>query len=371
MTSNLSFSDRRFFKISPPENSLTFIQSAFFANTENNAASCFLAMAAGIIDNFLNHAKMKKDFINKMMLSHFRCFPQHRPTIPGLISNSERMQEVIKQVPVAELVGALAYTLRQLAVDEFCAQPTQYWHVFTSGQTPLTPQVLRNPATRINESALAALASALDLSVDVKVTAPGQELPLRRKYHAVGATFKIFLQLHDQCYAPLVNHAQYFARLKTHPVNGPTPLRSSAMAEQEIEQILHSINENNQHVLTDFARTKHQLEAMVNAGELNKNDLFTLYNSGITCLAAVENEINYAKTAQGSERFFTTMREALHKPETAISSAYSYDAYIIDGLIEAIARAVSLGALNLDEVFLQIEQQDRKGLTLLIPTINP
>ena len=140
-----------------------------FVDVGGNGDCGFRAIAAGLLDYFLMHPRMNGELLNKVLSSHFSYFPTHRTTMPGLVKASERMERLIKQVRMTELLPAMAYTLRQLAVTELCENPALYRGAFIDRHETTTPEEMRKPTTWIDESSIAALARALAMPIEVQI----------------------------------------------------------------------------------------------------------------------------------------------------------------------------------------------------------
>ncbi len=315
---------------------------------------CFRALAAGIVDNFLSANRIKNDFYNQLMVRHLAYFPQHRPTAVGLMTPSERMSQIIKRVNTAELINALAYTLRQIAVDEVIANPAEYRAMFT-GQAQMTPDVMRNPANLLDKVALAAVSKALSMSIDVRVSTQGKELALRVKYNPTATNSKVTLQWHDDYCIPFIANQTAFTTVKSKPIRVVEP--ASAQDSQQDYSELHSvIDQDDARILAEFQNVKHRLEVMVSAGEINEDDLINIYITSLHHKA--EAGKYHVGTEHGTSALFAVIERAKNGVNTGAMLVEAHQQDTAEGLVKAIARNVSFGLMSSAEVFEQIDNKE-------------
>lgn len=319
----------------------------------------FRAAAAGFIDNFISNKRIKSELLNKVLFHHFGYFPDQRLVAPGLLTPAERMQQLIKHVAMPELVKALAYTFRQLAVDELVANPAQYRGAFANRTEQTEPATMRKPSTWIDESAIAALAQALNLPIEVKVVERGKELPMRLQYNAMATKPGVSMQLQAGHYIPFLTHAADFSGVKAPSVNVTKPVEPVDTNDRNLPEILALIAEDDQRMLDSFDNTHHRLTAMVNAGELTKADLLAMYIKGMANSDYLQGRVKYVGIEHGSQDFFEKVISAAKRGTDIVSLPHDHDEQIVQELVHGIARATSIGHMNADALL-----DEREDLTL-------
>lgn len=317
------------------------------------ADSGFRAMAVAFIDYVSTHVRVKGDVVQRLLSRHFDYFPHHKPAAYGLITPQERMQQMMNNVRLSSLVPSLAYTLRQMAVDELCAHPVRYRNAFIKHHQKTSPKTMRDPSTWLDDSAMPALAEALSLSLDIQVVRGQSSLPVRLRYneHADHPTLR--LQLQDEQYFPLVRSAERFSDVKASAAfKHEVQLSSTNHNLDDFNAILKEIAQDDQRILTVLKATYHRLNVMVAAGELDKAGLIDLYLSAISS----ESRVKYVGTEYGSQDFFSCLSDPKQDDVPIVLEQKSHDQQVMDELIKGISRAISTEQISTEKVFAQLDQ---------------
>ena len=318
----------------------------------------FRAVAAGIVDNFLINPRLKGDLLGNLLPRHYNYFPQHRHNVSGLITPAERMEQLITQVRMPELIQTLAYTLRQIAVDELCAKPAHYRGAFANQHEQTAPEIMRKPSTWIDETAIAALSNALDLPIEVNMVSHGKELPVRLQYNISSKNQGVVMQLQDVHYMPRVTHSERFTTVKSQQASRIKAAEDVASTDPSLTEILTKIAEENKHLVHEFENTRNRLSAMVAAGELNKQDLLAIYIKGMATSDYLPGRVKYIGIEHGNQDFFAAIMKAQQGVAAVELSTASYDEQVINELVHGIARAVSIGHMNAADVFAEIDNKE-------------
>jgi hypothetical protein len=311
-------------------------------NVGGKGDSGFRSVAAGLIDNFLTHPQLNKSVLNQIVNRHFTYFPAHCSEIAGLKTSSDILKTLLKTLGLPELIQTLAYTLRQIAVDELVKNPQLYLHAFVqkNGVT-LLPEVMRDPGVKIGESALDALAKALNVAIDVREITLGKELlepPLRFNDAAENRVTNpiITIELKQKHYKPrLVEHAYFFSNAyDSYPFIKPFR-QSETQKTLTHGEILEAIQKENKRFSADFEASRSCLMAKVSADGLKKDILMNLY---------IENRgmINWRTCKKNLP--------GLNYGDEVISHSHrrTHDEEVVTTLVLALSRAISLGQLSPD-----------------------
>ncbi|WP_131782087.1 hypothetical protein [Legionella gresilensis] len=146
----------------------TFPHRAFVDVGSKNGDCGFRAIAAAIIDNVLTRRRLNQPLLVAILEQHSKYF--NLPQAAGLLTPIERLLQLIdRPSAMSKFLTEFAYTLRQIAVDKISNNPERYRGAFIDddGDISATAQQMRQPNTWIDETAIAALAEALNISITV------------------------------------------------------------------------------------------------------------------------------------------------------------------------------------------------------------
>jgi OTU-like cysteine protease len=318
------------------------------------AGDCgFRAAAAAMIDNILTKPRANQELAKKLLALHDKYFHEdHRKRAARLFKPSEQIV-ALTETPTkrALFLSQLAWVLRQVAVD-YQVHPDhqeRYIGAFIKENEGTEPQKMRQQETWIDESAIDALARAMDLKIEVKVVEPGNELFSRSSLsydpsstEKPASSSPIVLQLQNKHYMPLVNNPPYFEGMKPVPVN---PIATNEK-DPELAEILANVAAAEQRLLDEYNKTIKRLTAMVNARELTKADLLDIYIKGMDTSDYLTGRIKYAGIEHGHQHFFEAIKNARYGLAPVVLSKESHEKQVTDALIQAISRAISVKQLD-------------------------
>ncbi len=315
----------------------------------------FNAIAVGIIDNFLIYPRRMSGPLLKTLLDcHFGYFPEHRTTMPGLVTATERMQYLIKRVGMRELVQSMAYSLRQMAVDELCAHPNLYHSAFVWHNVQISPEELRKYTTQMDANSIAALAKMLNMPIEVQVIERLKTLPMRLRYNHLTDTGipPVVIRLLDGHYTPRVMSSERFISLQSLPIRTLKPVVDAMVDDRSLSDIFAIITADNAHKLGVFENIHRRLVAMVVAGELGKKHLLDVYVKGV----APSINLEAVTVVHGSQDFLIGVHRGALFASEKITSVESHDQALVEELVHALARAISIGEMSENAVFSHIDQ---------------
>ncbi len=268
---------RGFFNNTPIESQRAYIDTG---------RTMFPAVAVALIDLFKGNPRISDKTAKAMLEPFYAMFPKYISD-QAYLTPSERIAMLIKNIRTSELVELLSYVLRQIAVNEFMANPLAYREVF-EGLTPETPvDYLRNVTTELPMSALFALAEPLDLTVHLSIVESGKELRKKEVYGSGAAQNAVIaLQVQGDQYFPRVYHPSDFAYVGQLAVKTIEP---ATRTTETVAKALEIVAANNQHCQTQFMQKSKLFLNMVAAGELTKEQLLDLYVEFLPKSTAVES----------------------------------------------------------------------------------
>ena len=353
------YSNQGFFnQTTAPAHTENAEQKPVFLDVEGALDDAFPAIAAGLINNFLMHPKVNSALINQILPHHYTYFPTHKSNLPGLVTAIERMQQLMKYVRMDELVQTLAYTLRQMAVSAMCKTPHLYRAAFVDHpEGGIAPKEMRRPSVALGECGIAALADALECTIEVQVVERVKTAPMRLHYHKMsGGPSPIILKLQDRRYEPRVLLKDRFAALGSLPSRTLQPVVDSSVVDPSLSDIVFDIEEEDELLIERFEDAYRRLAVMVAAGELNKDTLIALYVKGIGTLDA-ESRPTYVTTEHGTQQFFDAVLRAQRGAQKDLLPIKGHEQQLVDELVHALARAIAVGRMPAALVFAQLDEQ--------------
>lgn len=331
----------------------------------------FRSLAAGIVDNILsNKSRANQELISVLFERHFKYFPQPQP-VGRLLTPAERLEQIVRNpFDMAKFIVALAYTLRQIAVDEMVAHPEHYRGAFADINEQTAPAQMRLESTWIDESAIAAVSVALNLPIEVQVVAKNKELPMRLHYDNNSTIDKpapsaVVMQLQHGHYLPQVNHPERFATVKTLQATAVKPMIASDKTDPELSEILAKIDAEDKRLLAKFEEISHRLTAMVAANEVSKEDLLAIYVKGMKKSDYLQGRVKHVGIEHGNQRFFEALENSRQGVKLITLPKENHDEQITKELVHAIARAISIGQLDSAAVFAQIDHDEERKVSLM------
>jgi hypothetical protein len=328
------------------------VQPEHYVNVGGEGDCGFRAAAAAMIDNILTKPRTNQELAKKLLALHDKYFHEdHRKRAARLLKPSEQILTLTETPSKRALfLSQLAYALRQVAVD-YQVHPDhqeRYIGAFIKENEETEPQKMRLQKTEIDESAIDALARAMDLKIEVKVVYPGNELFSRLSLsYDPSSTEKvvgspIVLQLQNKHYMPLVNNPTYFEGMKPVKI---TPIATNKQ-DPELTEILVKVAAAEQRLLDEYNKTIKRLTTMVNAGELTKAKLLDIYIKGMKTSDYLVGRIKYAGIEHGHQHFFEAIENARRGLAPVVLSKESHEKQVTDALIQAISRAISVKQLD-------------------------
>lgn len=363
------------------------LQEPAFIDVGGHGDCGFRAIAAALVDqlltknNFPVNARPRgiEDLFKRILARHFKLFPMKHAS--GLKTVTERVRDLVDSparmvdspAKMAEFIDKLAYTLRQIAVDEMVTYPENYRGAFVDDTEGTSPAEMRQPSTWIDETAIAALANALHIPVTVKIVEPNKEIPAM-KYHGQAESQgvgEVVMQLQGQHYIPRVSQPERFQLVANQPVPPIEPNPEQGKPDPEMPAILARIEAEDNRLLAEFDYYKSLLSNMVQYGNLNKDQLISMYVKGLGSSDYLRGRIRQVGLEYGNEHFFAEITaRAQNRPAIIGLSREANESQVMKELIHAIARAVSIGQLDSKLVLDMIENDSQENTRSSISAIK-
>jgi hypothetical protein len=327
----------------------------------------FRAIAAGLIDLYDSdkipvNIAVHRDMLRIIISRHYDYFPRQEIVKKGA-KYGEKFKDLIDTQPRSVLVETLAFTLRQLAVDEICKKPQLYRGAFIAdNNVAVSPEEMRKPTTYIDETAIAALSKVLNLPVQVTIVQRSKKLPNKLIYNQEAESKvapKIAVRLENKHYIPKVYQPKKFKPPVEHQValikksiESPS-LRQKInhIVDPDMDDIMGIIEKDDIRMLKEYDEAVDKLEKAVSSGELTKQDLLDTYIKGMKDSDYLRGRGKYIGMEHGNQRFFEELLHAYGKQEDPyVNLSQTHQQHIVGELIQAISRAISVGQLEPQKV---------------------
>lgn len=332
--------DHYFFSSSESPKSLhTFEKKAGLANGDSNNNDVFHALATGIIELFCRHPLLKlwEGLLDKLVTRFEALFSgRSHENLPN--TSASRMQQIMKRVPMQQFISELAFTLRQIAVDELCINPEIYPSAFIGVSKDTSPEIMRRTDTSLDASSIAALSNSLGLPITVNVVERGKILPKQLYYNVDKLSTRpcVLIKLESRHFTPMQPP-------KTMPAH-----KDDLAFNRSMPEILGIIADDQLRIKHKYDSVRQHLEAFVlldpEEGVLNKADLIAIYVKWINSTEYLSGQKCYAGTEYGYQHFF----EAINDDDKMLPN---HNGYITQELINAIARAITIGHMHPDVIY--------------------
>lgn len=311
----------------------------------------FQAVAVALMDNFKNVARVNEAGLKKILERFFVHFPKFVSLQPYLTA-SERMQMLISSSRKSEIVDCIAYTLRQLAIDEIYANPASYYDVIEAFDPSTAQDKLRLPSTALHVSAFRALTQSLGITIILSLTQPGKELRQRICYQndAVSAPkFEVTIKLHGKKYFSRVHkdnqadftYVGHLASSTAKPVELPSDPQDTLESLYQVIAADHSI------LRELFEQHYNRLIGMVEKGELTKGQLLSLYGAFIP--------VNNTLTSSEADFFNQLISEG--NTSQGIDHEMSLEQHLQHGMVSKLSGWMSTNQVDPDKLFDRLDEK--------------
>lgn len=302
----------------------------------------FHALAMAFIDKVMQGQMLALPYANSLLQQLAFYFPQQ--TAKEKVSAETLEAWLISHPAKSEAIMCLAYTLRQMAVDELLRHPFEYKKTFLELPQQYSEDRLRHGETKLPVSVLAALVNVLPLMISLSFMEPGKELRRQVKYAGLAevALFKLVIQVQKGAYFPQVRHVEYFTSLGTLTQSEMLPLSVNGGS---LTAVYDAVAADNLRLWKRYEQYRKTLNALILDSELSLDQLQALYleylpPSNQSLFASLEQQ--YHKTiAVGIERALTEQKTQL--------------------LINALAGGLCLSQINEQQFFTALEQPVTKA----------
>lgn len=318
--------------------------SAAWVRVGTGANSGFRAVAAGLVELVLNDAALNPLPLQSILKRHLRYFPEHNnfTNVKGISSPREKLQIMARVFTLPELVPKLAFTLRQAAVDEMITQPAKYRDALKSANHLKSVSDLRQIDFKLGQGAIAAVAYALDIPIHLYVVQPSKELPSLVRYNFCSNLRPVKLRNVNDDYQVHVKQAKQFHLLASRKNTFEVDITKHHPNDPNLNLIVYPIQKSNKQIQKKYDTIANRLHAQVAAGELSENGLFKIYVKSIT--NQPQSKLEHIGTEFGTQALFEDLNPAIDSVIQPMTQSI-----IIQELIQAISRNVSLGQLSEDD----------------------
>lgn len=330
-------------------------QKPGFVDVGGNMDNMFHALAAGIVDNILTRPRTNQAVLIQLMEHHGRYFPAveiNRHLITPLQKLEKR---VAKPILLAQFIGDLAYTLRQIAVNELCAHPELYRVNFEQ----MSPAEMRQSGSKMPKNSIHAVANALNIPVTLNEIEAGKE-GQKQQHCGPGATGsphdQIVMLTQRDYYIPQVLQIKRIEDALAQTTLPSTPLESVESLDPPVAELQHSVKKADEALIAEFERNVQRMMTMAEAGEVDKKTLLDVYIENLNASFSAQASTKSVGSEHGSQQFFEDVMSNIDRPVRVPGVVHaSHEQQVLKELINALARGISLGQMDEDNVYSQME----------------
>jgi len=317
----------------------------------------YRAIACGIIENLCtNNPPGHQQALTKIYELHRELFPPKDMKEKALAPLAWINHMVADPKSRAKFIRDLAFTLRQISVDEVGVNPGKYCGAFVNN---ISLEQMRKYDTWVDKTVLAALADSLAIPLKihlVETNKKGARVLSYGKKEYPEYNDAVVIQLQADHYTPKLRKASYFEMVAANQL-APTPEAVAKKPDPELNAILEDIGQNRKNIQNLYETNLGILTGMLVEEQTDKEKLLTVYIATIGHNA----HNNYVGVEHGSQDFFNNVV----KPAEAISTQMRFttdqrDRVVLGELIHALARDISVGRLDKDFIFAELEQPSVK-----------
>ncbi len=328
-----------------------------------------LACAIMLIDRFLAPTLRSDDDLASILLSNlFHDVPNHPrpPGSPDFLTPSKYMQQLcLQQGNLGSLVESLALTLKCLAIDHILNNPRYYQALFNHPNKPLSGETLQRDSHALNPWIVHAISNVLPLEFVLLETQEKKSLAKRHdgpNSKASSPQVIMHWQGNTCVIAAHVMFSAWFDSINAKSLNvRPLSLEALASYSTRASEKSAILEKENRATLQKYHLTRHRLSGMIAKQNLSEKEVLSLY---IHSLAQQNDSIarkKYLGTEHGNQHFFEHLQgqHPLFKNDSVNPPSTSG---ILNGLIDALARSITLGDMP------DITQKMRHQETLDVPS---
>lgn len=307
----------------------------------------FQALAEWLLLNFddiLMYPRAKIELANIVLRYHFTYFPQHEPMTQMLLTPVNCMRYLKENVPA--ITSAFAYTLKRIAFNELCRDPIRYRDFFTRiNEAAITLQTVFQ-SMDFDDHSILALTHVLQLNIDIQDSTADRPIYALTQYQ------------HNK--NQRMTHATAFIKrsgrdyyLSFHSENTMHTFVAEKISEPVVPNLEHhnSIAEIRKLLIEDadllnkrFIRAHSDLSV----SNLTKEDLLMVYIKLLSDKVDFPQQGKRSGVEHGYQHFFANLTDDDQHPRILTDC---YDEQLRTELLRAIARAIALDDVSLDEVF--------------------
>lgn len=295
---------------------------------------------------------VKTRWVTKIFERHIRYFPIHQTLIDLLASSDSVKRHTVSDRLKREFIDTVAYTLGRIAFDELCENPVLYRGAFSHGQTERLRDFMHAFLPQPDKYSIGALAKVLQLPIEIWHVNTSNDIPARYQYDSKKHESNLdtylgpVLQLQaETCFMPMVFDPAWEGVLNYHIHSSLKPVAEQIKCGFTLAELHAKLSAADEEIIERFIQVRANLVAMVQAGDLTLSHLKTMYSKGLY-------EANLQRTRIGTEcgnqYYFADITSSRDGALPALKPFSGYDDEIMNQLLTAIARSVSLGEMSLD-----------------------
>ena len=311
------------------------------------------ALAITIIDHFLAPTRRGDDELAKIILTHLLYYFPHHPRlkdVPDFLTPAKYLQQLCLQPDLlTTLIELLSLTLKHIAIDYILTHPDNYHDLFNHPAKLLHAEALQNDRWGLNPWIVHALANSLPLNIILHETQDKKNIARRYSWsHQDTLSSQVIMHWQgNQCkISAHVEFSNWFKALTPLSIQIP-PLSFemiTAFSKRAQEQTIQ-LEKRETRLLEKYHLIQQRLNNMITKQHLSETDVLTLYLQSFTPQQDALRFKRPMNTQYGSQYFFECLKSR-HSNFAEETFAPIKQNTLLDGLTDALARAITLGDIN-------------------------
>lgn len=305
-------------------------------------------VAVCVIDKILSNPRANRALSSHLMALHKDYFSSIQPT-RRLLRSDERLTSMVNtSYGMEKMIHDLAFIFRQLTVDELGKDPKP--EVFFNHYPVSSLAMMRNASVRIHDSAITALENQLQITIKLNNGLSASE--------DENKGLVVYLKRLNDHYYSLVQNADRFLAVNGLILVQNQPNQLNKSSDPELSVVLARIRKNDERLFKVYNRNLHRLVTMVHAGEVNRNQLLNIYIKSISVDKSPESR-GYAGVEHGTCAFFEKLINRIKQAPAQLLpiETSSHEEQLVHELTHALARSISVGLINEEQVYEQLEDK--------------
>lgn len=330
----------------------------------NGGSCCYTTLAAVLVDHMIANPHRSQTLCAVVLNLHKEFFPAYSSMGP-LLRPVERLGLMLRDLP--DFIPDLAKTFARIAQKEMRSSVERYRAGFVIGEEADAIAARQRQPILMTQLAAAALVQALGVPVAIQVQEPSKELHSTIQIGQgakVGAEIVIKMNVFPLCYWAHFSAPELFHAVASQSTTAISPVGQLPLClkkqDQSDQQLIGQIDALDHKIKQSCDYHYQRLLTLIKEQELSKADLAlvkeklgTIYVHHLGTTDTMQDCVKYVGGQYGLQDFFEGVIHHAQREKMPIQQASSdkLDMTIVRGLVQAIARMISMGQIDPEALY--------------------